>query len=1217
MVCNYFKIYLKLNVRETEMQPPCTVCVRLLCYNATKYRVRVHPKDKEGSALLKTRKILAMFMAICLTLSCLTGFACAQTVAEEGEADDNGIAIIAADPEGSDDGVSANDGAEPTNVGNAVPADPDNTGNDDANVDGTDGAAAAIDEEKTEVGNDGTDSADIIAPTDPVPVLKIYQFVVDGVIVSTQVVKTGDTLYAPASPEKEGYKFVGWHVGGAAFSGFGVQTVTDAQTVTVEAAFEQVHYVFFLDNKGRVYATREGLDGTVISADVSFPVGVEEAITGWYTDAALTNKVSSVTISGADITLYPKVETGSWITFDTLGGSYIAPQFVEPGSKTVAPADPTKPGYTFAGWTADGASFSFGSELNASVLLVANWTANTKTPFTVNYWTENANDKDYSFAGQYKGRAVGTTDAKPELSFAITATSNLTNGAYFTYDAAKTAAELATVAIAGDGSTIVNVYFSRNSYSVTFDLGNDSSKAMTVNETTYKGGQNAAKYTLTAKFEADIENIWPTASNFEAGDGFYGWDVTGISGRLVSKRLTMTADLCATNGKTATADYYTNCLDHLYYMFESLDQTSPANGNERILYNGTYYDRSAAYSQDANSKGGNWDAKTISGMTSVGVQHTILQRTILGRPTERNVFLYYKRNSYTLTLYNFNAAYATYTVKFGASISDKNVTLTAENRPAELTDGYGFQGWYTTEECVQAFDWSNATMPAGDLIVYAKWGTDVYTVTVYLNPNGTGEPTVIKVPYGEKIDQSQLPAKNTPDGYEWIGWATKDANGSFRVFNLNTAIYQDYTLYSYYISTGKFTVSYVANGGTGDLPLDERLYAEDSYAEVLSGGNLVGPDGKAFLGWQSSADGRTYQPKDKMKMPAANVTMTAVWGEKPAAATIVFHSNMGDSAVKSFDMDNNAVIIAPDAADIDFVYAGYAFTGWGTSADSGVVYPVGSSLLIDNNSANHLYANWKRIAFNVTYSYTGDVPVSAPALPADARVNSGDAYTVAAVPTLDGYTFDGWYKGAEKVTSFTMPAENVQLTGSWKIRTDLSYTVNYLEQGTNAVLAPAKTVGNQTFGAEVTEQAIDIEGYNKVAPTSATITIAVQGNEITFYYTRRADLSYTVNYLEKDTGKVLAPSKTVGNQTYGSVVVGKKIAIWIDNYDFDSADPEMLTIGVDEAANVINLYYVVDEDDDEVPKTGDDSKAAPVAFAMLICLAGAILLIRRERRFDK
>ena len=363
--------------------------------------------------MLKTRKILAMFMAICLTLSCLTGFACAQTVAEEGEADDNGIAIIAADPEGSDDGVSANDGAEPTDVGNAVPADPDNTGNDDANVDGTDGAAAAIDEEKTEVGNDGTDSADIIAPTDPVPVLKIYQFVVDGVIVSTQVVKTGDTLYAPASPEKEGYKFVGWHVGGAAFSGFGVQTVTDAQTVTVEAAFEQVHYVFFLDNKGRVYATREGLDGTVISADVSFPVGVEEAITGWYTDAALTNKVSSVTISGADITLYPKVETGSWITFDTLGGSYIAPQFVEPGSKTVAPADPTKPGYTFAGWTADGASFSFGSELNASVLLVANWTANTKTPFTVNYWTENANDEDYSFAGQYKGRAVGTTDAKP------------------------------------------------------------------------------------------------------------------------------------------------------------------------------------------------------------------------------------------------------------------------------------------------------------------------------------------------------------------------------------------------------------------------------------------------------------------------------------------------------------------------------------------------------------------------------------------------------------------------------------------------------------------------------------------------------------------------------------------------------------------------------------------------------------------------------------
>ena len=45
-------------------------------------------------------------------------------------------------------------------------------------------------------------------------------------------------------------------------------------------------------------------------------------------------------------------------------------------------------------------------------------------------------------------------------------------------------------------------------------------------------------------------------------------------------------------------------------------------------------------------------------------------------------------------------------------------------------------------------------------------------------------------------------------------------------------------------------------------------------------------------------------------------------------------------------------------------------------------------------------------------------------------------------------------------------------------RTDLSYTVNYLEQGTNNKLAEPKTVDKQTFGTSVTEEAIDITGYN-------------------------------------------------------------------------------------------------------------------------------------------
>ena len=66
----------------------------------------------------------------------------------------------------------------------------------------------------------------------------------------------------------------------------------------------------------------------------------------------------------------------------------------------------------------------------------------------------------------------------------------------------------------------------------------------------------------------------------------------------------------------------------------------------------------------------------------------------------------------------------------------------------------------------------------------------------------------------------------------------------------------------------------------------------------------------------------------------------------------------------------------------------------------------------------------------------------------------------------------------------------------------------------------------------MTEEAIDITGYVAEEPTSQTITIQVEGNVINFYYTKRTDLSYTVNYLEKDTDVVLAEAKVVNGKTY-------------------------------------------------------------------------------------
>ena len=173
-------------------------------------------------------------------------------------------------------------------------------------------------------------------------------------------------------------------------------------------------------------------------------------------------------------------------------------------------------------------------------------------------------------------------------------------------------------------------------------------------------------------------------------------------------------------------------------------------------------------------------------------------------------------------------------------------------------------------------------------------------------------------------------------------------------------------------------------------------------------------------------------------------------------------------------------------------------------------------------------------------------------------------------------------KGYNKVepteASITIDVEGNVINFYYTKRADLSYTVNYLEEGTNKVLAEAKTVGNQTYLAEVTERAIDIEGYNKVDPTEATITIDVEGNVINFYYTKRADLSYTVNYLEEGTNTVLATAKTVNNQTFGATITASIEATNVDEtpvaitgYNVVSVDKESMTLGVEN--NVINFYY--------------------------------------------
>ena len=171
---------------------------------------------------------------------------------------------------------------------------------------------------------------------------------------------------------------------------------------------------------------------------------------------------------------------------------------------------------------------------------------------------------------------------------------------------------------------------------------------------------------------------------------------------------------------------------------------------------------------------------------------------------------------------------------------------------------------------------------------------------------------------------------------------------------------------------------------------------------------------------------------------------------------------------------------------------------------------------------------------------------------------------------ISGYNYDS--ASPETLTIQADESKNV-INLYYTKKTDLSYTVNYLEKGTTNVLHEAKTVENQTFGAEITSasEKIDISGYNYDSASPETLTIGTGENVINVYYTKRNDLSYTVNYLEKVTNKVLHDQKVQGGMTYEDTITSANEKIDISGYNYDSVDPETLTIGTGE--NVINVYY--------------------------------------------
>ena len=759
--------------------------------------------------------------------------------------------------------------------------------------------------------------------------LTTFNFVAEGNTVSTQIVKTGDTLITPTAPDIAGKAFVEWQENGSKFDGFGVQTITKTETRTITAKYEDALYVYFYNPEGtQIMRTEKVADHKDHDySHVSYDVDATHKLVGWAADQnGTTNIANSIAVpeGSTSVNVYAIIKEGYWVTFDSNGGSAIDSQFVFDKISLNDQTTPTKPGYRFDGWYNGTEIVENDATIESPMTLTAHWTPK-QVNYTVIHWWENADDNGYSFhESETKKGLTGSETEAVEKSYTVDGKNIFGESVK---DKVFTASTISQKTIKGDGSTIVNVYYKRKTYTMHFKKKKSSSEDLST--ITKKWGQSISK------------DEWP------AYDGNSNWQIREesywYSARYIAFTSTMPMNdstLWSTGGKnTYTAYYYVQKITGNGY---DLHHTDEIKGSGRLTI-------------------GHEDCYAISGFTFEYCNPDVGE-------SYNGAKFYYKRNSYNLKFINNGKQEKTVSKKYEQSIKDASYTPT---RPSSLPEYYVFDGWYENELCEgEAYNFTGKKMPAQNVTLYAKWTASNVKFTYNLNnPEGTVDKDTKKVEAGT-VASTVLPSIPTINEYSFAGWYYADGNGNItsEVFHTGSTITRDTSIVGKWLYKGELRVVY--DPGTEKdvtVPTDDRVYAGG--ARVTVAGNATTTSGKKFLGWE--LNGNVYKPGQSFEVnkDIANkdnqIILTATWGNAETSTTLTYDPGNGIGTVKTVNvMNNEAVEIKAHNSDVLAFTAPvaegkeYYFAGWADSKTGNATYADGQTINIDANGENVLYAVW-------------------------------------------------------------------------------------------------------------------------------------------------------------------------------------------------------------------------------------------------------------------
>lgn len=806
--------------------------------------------------------------------------------------------------------------------------------------------------------------------------------------------------------------------------------------------------------------------------------------------------------------------------FNLNGGYGLEPIYARYGTP-ITIGEPTKPGYSFNKWEP---ALPTTMPVNGGEYK-ALWNLG-EAGFNVIFWYENPNPNEdgsygYSVVGTFKPSNVKPGTEKKSGDYKDQSFEGR-DDKHFTYNAAK--AE--TVTVNGDGSTVLNVYYTRNTYTLTFKNG-QVTQTCTKTEHTHTHDQCCTKtgwhvycnskkcpvgyehthsskcykysdLTITAKYGADIHGNFP----IKEGNNTLWWTVPENSQYFKPETQLGSIDTMPGESITFTrASADSGAV--LWYYIETLNGESGEythDGKNFKLYKKIDIEQNGwlTYTEEFHD---------ITGFTQYW-SDPAFNKMEQGGKTSRvnsNNYLCYTRNSYNLTFFNYNAKVEGKggSVQYEAPLKSYNFE---PSYPAELEpNAFVFAGWYTTVDCLEGtkVNFDTMTMPASDVILYAKWTTATHTVKTFLtedvvnkeNPLNTWE----KVPHNTTVTAPEEPERGA---YKFVGWFYRTENGDEKAFDFQMPVHRDLDLYAAWSSDSlmPYTIKYAVRNKDDTL----TYIADDTVGSALAGTTKTF-DAKTGTqlkeGYQAGYFPETGSHSITFNIEGGN-DYTFIYVPKPEVEYTVKYLEKGTenplAAPQTFTTRDAVVTetfkqiggYAPDAYQKQLVLAaeGNEIIFWYIKDD--VHAPVQTIHWVQNIKGEG-YAEYQK----------------------STNLNGVIGNTYSETPlTIPGFT----YNGTKSNASGELTAAGLVLNLYYD-RIEYPYEFRFLEQGTTkAVAEPVK--GNARYQAKVTQTAKAIPGYTLVSAENQAINIAIEDgntavkNVKTFYYVEQTvEIKYVVS----------------------------------------------------------------------------------------------------------